>query len=51
MILEDEDILQSLQLWLEECAKYGYINVANVRVCKPTITEQMAHNWLKKLNW
>jgi hypothetical protein len=66
-ILEDEDISQTLQLQLEECAKRGYINTADVveiikspdmqaklrrvGVCKPTITERTACNWLKKLNW
>ncbi len=66
-ILEDEDILQSLQLQLGECAKHGYIKAADVvkivsspemqaslkriGVCKPTITEWTACNWLKKLNW
>ena len=66
-VLEDEDILQSLQLQLGERAKSGYIKVADVveivsspemqvnlrwvGVCKSTITERTACNWLKKLNW
>src|SRR5258708_38815667 len=66
-VLEDEDISQSLQLQLGECAKCGYIKASNVvkivsspemqenlrwvGVCKPTITEWTACNWLKKLNW
>ena len=66
-ILEDEDLSQSLQLQLEERAKQGYIkavdvveiisspdmqaNLRRVGVCKPTITERTACNWLKKLSW
>jgi hypothetical protein len=66
-VLEDEDISRSLQLQLGECAKCGYIkaadvvkivsspemqaNLRRVGVCKLTITERTACNWLKKLNW
>ena len=66
-VLEDEDILQSLQLQLGERAKRGYIkaadvveiisssdmqaNLKRVGVCKLAITERTACNWLKKLNW
>ncbi|KAH8983234.1 hypothetical protein EDB92DRAFT_1951794 [Lactarius akahatsu] len=66
-VLEDEDISRSLQLQLGECAKHGHIKAANVvklisgpemqacltqiGVCKPTISEWTACNWLRKLNW
>jgi hypothetical protein len=66
-VLDDEDISQSLQRRLKECAKGGYIKATavvkavscpeiqasftQVGVCKPTITERTACNWLKKLNW
>lgn len=66
-VLEDEDISQGLQLQLSERAKRGYIKAADVveivsspemqailtrvGVCKPTIAERTARNWLKKLSW
>ena len=66
-VLDDEDISQSLQLKLSECAKRGYLKAADVveivsspemqasltqvGVSKPTIAERTARDWLKKLNW
>jgi hypothetical protein len=66
-VLEDEDILQSLQGQLVERAKHRYIKAADlveivsspemqasltqIGVYKPTITERTACNWLKKLKW
>ena len=66
-VLEDEDISRSLQIRLGECAKRGYIkaadvvaivespemqaNLKRVGVCRPTITERTARNWLKRLDW
>ncbi|KAH9005449.1 hypothetical protein EDB86DRAFT_3071149 [Lactarius hatsudake] len=66
-ILCNEDISQSLQLQLVEHTKRGHIkaadlvetisspnmqeNLRRIGVCKPTITEWMARDWLKKLDW
>ena len=66
-ILGDEDIRQIIQSKILERTKKGFLNASEVveivtgpkvqtefmcaGICKPTIMERTARNWLKKLEW